>query len=159
MLVSKRINENSELFSKWKHAAPFIINENRIKRLKWCNVRLTWMKEQLRQFFWSVESPFVLRYNWASRVWRAKSEKNESWVMRETVKHDQKIMVWSCFSSLGIGNLHLIDGIMDRFQYHTILETQMLPTGCWVTQNKIFIRTMTQNILQTFVNTSMLGII
>ena len=31
------------------------------------------------------------------------------------------------FSSLGVGNLHLIDGIMDRFQYHTILEIQMLP--------------------------------
>ena len=42
------------------------------------------------------------------------------------MKHDHKIMVWGCFSSLGVGNLHLIDGIMDKLQYHNILFTQML---------------------------------
>ena len=46
--------------------------------------------------------------------------------MRGTVKHDKKIMVLDYFSSLGVGNLYLIDGIVDRFQYHNILETQML---------------------------------
>jgi hypothetical protein len=128
-LVGRRINELSELSSMWKHAAPFISNRNRIKRLKWCKERLTWTREQWSQILWSDESPFVLRYDRATRVWRMKSEKNEPWVMRGTVKHDQKIMVWGCFSSLGVGNLHLIDGIMDRFQYHNILQTQMLPSA------------------------------
>ena len=38
-------------------------------------------------------------------------------------------MVWGCFSSLGVGNLHLIDGIMDKHQYHNILFAQMLPSA------------------------------
>ena len=74
MLVSRRINKNSELFSQQKYAPPFISNKNRIKRLKWCKERLTWMKEEQRQILWSDQSPFVLRYNRASRVWKAKSE-------------------------------------------------------------------------------------
>ena len=93
ILVSRRINENSELSTQWKHAAPYISNKNRIQRLKWCKESLTWTKEKWRQILWSDESPFALRYNRASRVRRAKSEKNETWVMKETVNHDQKIMV------------------------------------------------------------------
>ena len=129
MLVSRRIFELTDISSKWKHKAPFISNTNRIKRLSWCRERLTWTKEQWRQILWSDESPFVLRYNRATRVWRTNSEKFQSWAMSGTVKHDQKIMVWGCFSSLGVGNLHLIDGIMDKHQYKSILENQMLPSA------------------------------
>ena len=128
-LVSRRINEKSELSSMWKHKAPFISNKNRIKRLKWCKERQTWTKEQWDQILWSDESPFVLRYNRATRIWRTRSERYERWAMRGTVKHDLKIMVWGCFSSLGVGNLHLIDGIMDKHQYHNILFAQMLPSA------------------------------
>jgi hypothetical protein len=127
--VGRRINELSDLSSKWKHKAPFISEKNRIKRLKWCKERLTWTKEEWRQILWSDESPFVLRYNRATRIWRTSSEKYESWAMRGTVKHDHKIMVWGCFSSLGVGNLHLIDGIMEKNQYKNILENQMLPSA------------------------------
>jgi transposase len=128
-LVSRRINELSDLSSAWKHKCPFISNKNRIKRLAWCKERLTWTKEQWREILWSDESPFVLRYNRATRVWRTQSEKYERWAMSGTVKHDQKIMVWGCFSSLGVGNLHLIDGIMDKHQYRDILFNQMLPSA------------------------------
>jgi len=59
-----------------KHAAPFISDKNQIKWLKRCKERQTWTKKQLRQIVWSDESPVVLKYNWATRVWRVKSEKN-----------------------------------------------------------------------------------
>ena len=47
---------------------------------------------------------------------------------RKTVKHGgSSLMVWSCFLWEGVGQLHLIDGIMDRFVYKDILEMVMLP--------------------------------
>jgi len=35
-------------------------------------------------------------------------------------------MLWGCFSGYGAGPIHRIDGIMDRFLYKDILETEML---------------------------------
>ena len=46
-----------------------------------------------------------------------------------TVKHDKKINVWVCFSYIGVGNLYRVPGIMDRFGYNNILETQLLPSA------------------------------
>lgn len=36
-------------------------------------------------------------------------------------------MVWGCFSWYGVGPIHRIHGIMDRFVYKDLLETMMLP--------------------------------
>lgn len=38
-------------------------------------------------------------------------------------------MVWGCFSRNGIGPIHKIDGIMDRFMYADIVKNHMLPHG------------------------------
>lgn len=37
------------------------------------------------------------------------------------------LMLWGCFSWLGVNPLHLIDGIMDRFMYRDILNSIMQP--------------------------------
>lgn len=34
-------------------------------------------------------------------------------------------MVWGCMSASGVGNLHFIDGIMDKFQYLNILRENL----------------------------------
>ena len=129
MTVSRRIAENSDMSSQWKRKRPFINNNNRIKRLRWCKERINWTKEQWNQILWSDESPFVLRYNRRTRVWRTSSEVNKPWTMTGTVKHDQKIMVWGCFSSIGVGNFYLVEGIMTKEQYLHILENEMLPSA------------------------------
>ena len=36
-------------------------------------------------------------------------------------------MVCDCFSGQGIGPIHMIDGIMDRFMYSDIFKDIMLP--------------------------------
>lgn len=41
------------------------------------------------------------------------------------------VIVWTCFSADQVGPFHQIDGIMDRFKYKNILETQMLPHAEW----------------------------
>ena len=37
-------------------------------------------------------------------------------------------MVWGCITLHGVGRLHRIDGIMDRFQYVDILTSDLLGT-------------------------------
>lgn len=54
-----------------------------------------------------------------------KGEKFHASLLSGSVKHDKKVMVWGCFAHNGVGELHRIDGIMDRHMYKEILETKM----------------------------------
>ncbi len=77
---------------------------------------------------WSDESPYVLRFNRRTQVWRTASEKFEPFALRGSVKHDTKIMVWGCFSAHGIGPLHRIEGIMNAEGYARILDQHLIRT-------------------------------
>ena len=57
------------------------------------------------------------------------NERYKPWCTKGTVKHDKKNMVWGCFCSRGVGQMHLIEGIMRKEQYKTILETEALPSA------------------------------
>ena len=59
---------------------------------------------------------------------RPKGERLNPMYCKVTVKHGGGgIMVWGCFSGKGMGPIHHIDGIMDRFMYRDILQNLMLP--------------------------------
>ena len=49
--------------------------------------------------------------------------------IKKTVKHDHSVMAWGCFNWKGIGNLHLIDGIMNANVYIRILSEHMIPSS------------------------------
>ena len=49
--------------------------------------------------------------------------------MKGTVKHDDKIMVWGCFATHGVGDLYLVDGIMESEQYKQILRNNFKPSA------------------------------
>jgi hypothetical protein len=49
--------------------------------------------------------------------------------MKGTVKHDDKIMVWGCFAAHGVGDLYLVDGIMESEQYKQILRNHFKPSA------------------------------
>ena len=85
--------------------------------------------EEWRRVLWSDESPFVLIYNGRKLVWRLGNERYSITCCTGTVKHDIKIMVWGCFAAHGVGNLYLVEGIMEQVQYRTILENQLLPSA------------------------------
>lgn len=127
--ISNRIREDGTFNSYWAARKPFISNNNRRKRLKWCHARKHWTVDQWRKVLWTDESPFVLRFNNKKRVWRMKNERYEKKCMTGSVKHDKKINVWGCFAAHGVGDLVMVDGIMEQTQFRDILGASMLPSA------------------------------
>ena len=120
---------DSGLKSHWSAKKPFVSETNRKKRLKWAKDHLHWTAKQWSSVLWSDESPFHLRYRGKRRVWRGINERYLPESSVATVKHDQKINLWGCFSAAGVGDLHLIKGNMDATQYHSILVQHMVPSA------------------------------
>ena len=126
MLVSARtiVNRLHE-FGFTTHRAckkPYINAVNRRKRVRWCKQRIHWTKAQWRRVVWSDESPFVLMWQGCKLVWRRVGERYHPDCMMGTVKHDKKIMVWSCFSKKGVGPFRRIHGRMNKRMYREILK-------------------------------------
>ena len=134
--VRRRLHENSDLDSHFKSRKPFFGPRNRRRRIRWCMARLGWTKAQWRRFLFSDESPFVLRFHGKTRVWRNPNERFYPFALTGTVKHDEKINVWGCFAAHGVGNLYLVEGNLDQYQYHTILKEQMIPSAKKLFGNK-----------------------
>ncbi|CAF3636492.1 unnamed protein product [Rotaria socialis] len=60
-------------------------------------------------------------------VWRSKTEEFSPQCAVPTIKHQGgSVMVWGCFSCAGVGSLHFIEGMMNRFAYREILETNLI---------------------------------
>lgn len=56
-------------------------------------------------------------------VWRKPGEELKLKNMRGTVKHGGgHVMVWGCMSASGVGNLHFIEGNMDKWMYLDLLK-------------------------------------
>ncbi len=74
------------------------------------------------RFLWTVESPFVLRYNGRSRVWRRHNERYKLFNLKGTVQHDAKRIVLECFAGHGVSKLYRVEGILESEQYKRILQ-------------------------------------
>jgi len=134
-LIRRRLSESGEFASYWKTKAPYISKANRLHRVKWCKARLNWSLEQWKKVLWSDESPFVLRFNRKTRVWRTHNERYTPIATVGTVKSDTKLMVWGCFAAHGVGRLYRIHGIMDGEMYRKILDVEM-----WKSSRTLFAR-------------------
>jgi hypothetical protein len=128
-LIRRRLSESGEFASYWKVKTPFISERNRLRRMQWCRDHLNWTREQWSQVLWSDESPYVLRFNRKTRVWRRKDERYKPFATTASVKHDTKIMVWGCFAAHGVGDLHRVPGIMTGEGYRQILIHHMKPSA------------------------------
>ena len=52
-----------------------------------------------------------------------------------------ELNVWGCFTAHGVGNLYLVNGILEQIQYRNIITTKMIPSvrrlfpeGDWIFQ-------------------------
>lgn len=139
--IRNRIRQVTGFDSEWTDRKPYI-NPSQMKiRLEWCKRYRNWTPEDWSRVLWSDESPFELRFKGKVRVWRLPNERYLPLALTPTVKHNVKINVWGCFSANGVGRLHVVDGIMDQYQYMDILDENLPPSaeaifgdGAWIFQ-------------------------
>ncbi|GBM29998.1 hypothetical protein AVEN_39130-1 [Araneus ventricosus] len=59
-------------------------------------------------------------------VWRKPNSELEMKILTPSVKHGGgSQMVLGCMSAVGVGNLHFIDGMMDKYMYLDILKQNL----------------------------------
>lgn len=126
--VQRRCVEN-KLLSFRVAKKPFISKKNRLDRLEFANNHLDWSIQKWKTVLFSDESKFNLKGSDGSqRVRRPIGERLKPRYCSGTVKHGGgHVMVWGAFSGQGIGPIHRIEGLMDRFMYKDILQDIMLP--------------------------------
>lgn len=108
---------------------PFISVKNRRARIEFAKQHLNWSTAKWNTVLFSDESKYNLKSSDGFRlVRRPKGQRLNPRYTKGTVKHGGgNILVWGCFSGNGIGPIHKINGIMDRFMYKDILANVMLP--------------------------------
>lgn len=127
--ISARIHDLLDFQSYWTDLKPRLTKQHKENRLKWATEHLGWTSEQWERVLWSDESPFTVRFQGRERVWRGANERYIVEAITPTRKSDQKINVWGCFASNGVGKLVLIDGLMDAKQYVKIIEKNVPRTA------------------------------
>lgn len=126
--ILRAIRFFSPFSSKWAKRKPFISIKNMRNRVKWCKEHLKWTVDDWMHVVWSDESPFEIRSNARFKCWIKKGERPPRECLKQTVKHEKKIMVWGCFAGHSVGRLHRIDGIMDKHVYLDILQSVAKPS-------------------------------
>lgn len=112
---------------------PYISEKNRKARIKFAQQHVDWSTQRWKTVLFSDESKFNLKdSDGMRRVRRPKNKRLDPKYCQGTIKYGGgNIMVWGCVSGQGIGPIHHINGIMDRFQYKNILRDVMLPHAEW----------------------------
>lgn len=126
--IRRRLVDNN-LFSRRPAKKPLLSKKNIRARLEFAATHAEWSTEKWKNVLFSDESKFNLfRSDGVCHVRRPKDERLNPKYVCPTVKHGGgSVMVWGCFSSHGMGPLHRIEGIMDKFVYKNILENVMEP--------------------------------
>jgi hypothetical protein len=110
---------------------PALTEQHRRLRLMWAKEHSTWTEADWGNVLWSDESKFSL-FGSDGRQWfyKKRGSATPKRGFKPTVKFGGgHVMVWGCVSSRGVGNLCLIDGVMDSSYYQDILEDNMLESA------------------------------
>ena len=108
---------------------PLLTESMRKARLQWAKDHADKSLEFWRSVIFSDESRFNVGRNDAVQYVRRRSnEVYRKECLVPTFKHPEAIMIWGCFSWLGIGRLKLIEGTMNAKGYIEVLEDRLLGT-------------------------------
>ena len=120
--MKRRLNSRG-IFGRRPSKKPLISKKNRKARLQFAREHRNWTIKDWSKILWSDESKYNLfSSDGIKYIRRPENQRDNVRYQVPTVKHGGgSVMVWGCFSRDGIGPLHRITGIMDRYVYEEIL--------------------------------------
>ena len=127
--ILRRINETGEFKNRLAVKKPFVSEKNRRKRVAWAKTYLHKPTSFWHKVLFTDESPFGLRFKGRTTVWISGNNRYDPRYTLGTVKHDQKLNVWGCFTAKGVGHLHRIFGNMDGPMYADIVKNHAIPSA------------------------------
>jgi len=124
--VTRNLN-NEGFHSRTPRKKPLISEKNRALRLEFAKKHLNkYMEFWKKVLFTDVSKYNIFGYDGKANVWRKPNTAMDSKHLIPTVKHGNgSVMVWGAVAASGDGNFVFVEGIMDRFQYKTILENNL----------------------------------
>lgn len=110
---------------------PLVSDVNKKKRIDFANDYKNKANEFWDNVIFSDESKFnVFGSDGRFKVWRKQGEALNPKNTIKTVKHGGGgVMVWGCMASAGVGNLVIIDEIMNKEVYLNILKANLKPSA------------------------------
>jgi len=116
--------------AKKKVKKPQISKKNIKERLDFATSHEHWTFDDWSKVIWSDESKINrIGSDGCKWCWVSPNEKLSDRTVSPTVKHGGgSVMVWGCFTTLGVGSLCKIDGKMDSLLYRSILEDDLMET-------------------------------
>jgi hypothetical protein len=130
--VQRRLIQ-AKLFSRRPAKKPLFSRRNRLARLAFAREHINWTIHDWKKVLFSDETRYKM-YNsdGMKRVRRPVNTRFNPKYVTPTIKHGGgSVFLWGYFSWNGVGPLHRIEGIMDRFVYRDILQNVMLPYAEW----------------------------
>lgn len=126
----RRVLHRAQLHGRRPRRKPLLKPRHKQMRLKFANEHRNKPSKFWDSILWSDETKINLfGSDGVQHVWRRVGEDYKDACVVPTVKHGGgSLMLWGCMSSLGVGELHFIDGIMNSEQYCAILGEKMLPS-------------------------------
>lgn len=127
--VRRRLNE-SDLHGRATQKKPLLTNKHVKQRLEFGLKHQSWTVDDWKRVLWSDETKInKMGSDGRSWTWKKTGEALKPKHVKQTVKHDAYIMAWGCFNSTGVGNIHVVEGIMNARMYIRIISTHMIPSA------------------------------
>lgn len=127
----RRVLRKAELNGRIARKKPFISRINKLKRLKFAHSYAGKDYSFWENVLFTDESKYnIFGSDGRVNVWRKPNQEMDPKHLRPTVKYGGgHVMVWGACSAAGVGKLHFIDGIMDKFQYLKILQENLVQSA------------------------------
>jgi transposase len=126
--VRRRLNE-SGLFGRVARKEYPFTEEHIRKRLSFANGYGNWKEAQWDTVLFSDECHIELGQHGQVWVQRPLGAAFESCYMAKKLRHPDRLSIWGCISSHGVGELHTFNDTLDAPLMRTILSTHLLPSA------------------------------
>lgn len=127
--VQRRLHE-AGLHGRAPLKKPLLTKKHIKARYQFGLKHQSWTVEDWKRVLFSDETKLNRRGSdgkvW---TWRRPGELLKPKHVKQTVKHDDSVMAWGCFSSAGVGDIHIIEGIMNANMYIRMLSQHMIPSS------------------------------